>query len=84
MDLVRGWHYNRAYESALSLEAHFIYILDTYIVQILVHKHFDQVSSLLALEATEPVSELVMEVELIKIHFSTAKEISVNATIFSM
>ena len=60
MDLVRGWHYNRAYESALSLEGHFIYILDTYIVQILVHTHFDQVSSLLALEATEPVFELVM------------------------
>ena len=47
-------------------------------VQILVHLHFDLVSWLLALEATEPVSEPVtqMAVELVNIqtHFSTAKE----------
>ena len=40
------------------------------IVQILVHSHFDLVSSPLALEATEPVSEVVtqMAVGLINIH----------------
>ena len=40
------------------------------IVQILVHSHFDLVSWFLALEATEPVSELVtqMAVELINIY----------------
>jgi hypothetical protein len=39
---------------------------------------------LLALEATEPVSELVTQValELIKNHVSTVKEISVKATFF--
>ena len=39
-------------------------------LKILVHSHFDLVSWLLALEATEPVSELVtqMAVELINIH----------------
>ena len=41
-----------------------------WIVQILVHPEFDLVSLLEALEATEPVSELVtqMAVELINIH----------------
>ena len=41
-----------------------------YIVQILVHSHFDLVSLPLALEATEPVSELVtqMALELINNH----------------
>ena len=41
-----------------------------YVVQILVHSHFDLVSSLLALEATEPASEPVtqMALELINIH----------------
>ena len=40
------------------------------IVQILVHSNFELISSLLALDATEPVSELVtqMAVELINIH----------------
>ena len=40
------------------------------ILQILVHSHFDLVGWLLALEATEPVSELVtqMAVELINVH----------------
>ena len=40
------------------------------IVQILVHSHFDLVSSILILEATEPVSETVtqMVVELINNH----------------
>ena len=51
----------------------FIYIL----VQILVQSHFDTVISSLALEATEPVSEPVteMELELKKksSHFSRAK-----------
>ena len=39
-------------------------------VQILVHSHFDLVSSLLALEAPEQVSEPVtqMAIELINIH----------------
>ena len=49
-----------------------------WIVQILVQSHFELVSLLLALEATEPVSEPVtqMAVELINnhSHFSTAKE----------
>ena len=41
-----------------------------YVVQILVHLHFDLVCSVLALEATESLSELVtqMAVELINIH----------------
>ena len=40
------------------------------ILQILVHSHFDLVSWLLSLEATEPISELVtqMAVELINVH----------------
>ena len=52
----------------------FIYILDT--VQILVHSHFDLVSWLLALEATEPVSEQVtqMAVELINIHLISVQQ----------
>ena len=40
----------------------FIYILD--IVQILVHSHFDLVSLLLTLEATELLSELVTQMAL--------------------
>ena len=45
----------------------FIYILDS---SMIVHSHFDLVSSLLALEATEPVSEPVnqMALELINNH----------------
>ena len=39
----------------------FIYI---HLVQILVHSHFDLVSSPLALEATEPVSEMVTQMAL--------------------
>ena len=31
------------------------------VVQILVHSHFDLVSSLLALEATEPVTQMALE-----------------------
>ena len=48
----------------------FIYILDMYLVQILFHSYFDLVSWLLALEATEPISEPViqMAVEIINIH----------------
>ena len=47
-----------------------------YIVQILVHSHFDLVSSPLALEATEPVSEPVtqMVVELINIHLISVQQ----------
>ena len=46
------------------------------IVQILVHSHFDLASWLLALEATEPVSELVtqMAVELINIHLNSVQQ----------
>ena len=56
------------------------------IVEILVHSHFDLVSCLLAIEATEPVSEPVTQMALIKqsSHFSTAKEIRVKATFFFM
>ena len=58
-----------------------------YIVQILVHTHFDLVSWLLDLEATEPVSETVtqMAVGLINIYLisvHTAKEMSVKAIFF--
>ena len=47
-----------------------------YIVQILVHSHFDLVSWLLALERTESVSELVtqMAVELINIHLISVQQ----------
>ena len=46
------------------------------ILQTLVHSHFDLVSWLLALEATEPVSELVtqMAVELINIHLISVQQ----------
>ena len=46
------------------------------ILQILVHSHFDLVGWLLALEATEPVSELVtqMAVELINVHLISAQK----------
>ena len=58
------------------------------IFQILVQSHFELVSSVLALDATEPVSQPVsqMAVELIKksSHGSTAKEISVKSTFFFM
>ena len=55
-------------------------------VQILVYSHFDLVSWLLALEATEPISECLtqMAAELINIHLVSAKEISVKATFFFM
>ena len=48
--------------------------------------HCDIVSSLLALDATELVSEPLtqMVVEMINIHFSTVKEIRVKATFFFM
>ena len=52
------------YNSKEFLDQCFIlrFILSTfYIVQILVHSHFDLVSLLLALEATEPVSEMALE-----------------------
>ena len=45
-------------------------------VQILLHSYFDQVSWLLALEATEPVSEplLEMAVVLINIHLISVQQ----------
>ena len=68
-----------------------------YIVQILVNSHFELISSILALDSTEPVSQpvTIMAVEMTNIHlillqqkhsshFSTAKEISVKATFFFM
>ena len=47
-----------------------------YVVQILVHSDFDLVGSLLALEATEPVSELVaqMALELINNHLIAVQQ----------
>ena len=73
--LFKGGNYSRAET-----------IRENTVVQILVHSHFELVSSLLALDATEPVSEPVtqMAVELINIHFSTAKEMSVKVTFFFM
>ena len=52
-------------------QGRFIYIHSRYIVQILVHSHFD-----LALEATEPVYEPVTQttVELINIHLISVKQ----------
>ena len=52
------------------------YLHSRYLVQILVISHFDLVSLFLALEATEPVSELVtqMAVELINIHFISVQQ----------
>jgi hypothetical protein len=44
------------HKGMLSSLGRFIYILD---IQIIVHSHFDLFSSLLALEATELVSEQV-------------------------
>ena len=49
------------HKGMLSSLGHFIYILD---IQILVHSHFDLFSSLLALEATELVSEQVTQMAL--------------------
>ena len=49
--------------------------LTFWIVQILVHLHFDLVSWLLALEATEPVSQPVTQMAVKhSSHFRTAKE----------
>ena len=51
-------------------------------VQILVHSHFDlQVSSLLALDATEPISQPVtlITVEMVNIHLISVQQ-SVKAT----
>ena len=47
-----------------------------YIVQILVHSHIDLLSSILALKATELVSELVtqMTVELINIYLISVQQ----------
>ena len=47
-----------------------------WIVQILVHSHFDLVSSVLALDATEPVSEPVaqMALELINNHLISVQQ----------
>ena len=47
-----------------------------YLVQILVQSHFELVSSVLALEATEPVSEPVtqMAVELINNHLTSVQQ----------
>ena len=53
------------------------------IVQILVQSHFELVNSVLALKATEPVSEPVTEMAIELINISTAKEMSVKATSFS-
>ena len=52
-----------------------------YVVQILVHSHFKLVSSLLALDATEPISQPVaqMAVEIINIHLIS---VSVKARYF--
>ena len=50
------------------------------IVQI--QSHFELVISILALEATELVSEQVTQMTVELIHFSAAKEISVKATFF--
>ena len=46
------------------------------LVQNLVQSHFEQISSVLGLEATEPVSEQVtqMAVELINIHFISVQQ----------
>ena len=56
------------------------------IVQIIAHSHFEPVSLLLALEATELVTEPVTEMPLESINnhliFITTKEISVKATFF--
>ena len=48
----------------------FVYILDNYLVQISFHSHFNLVSLLLVLEATESVSEPITQVrvELINNH----------------
>ena len=50
------------------------------VVQILFHSHFDLVSSLLALEATEPVSEPVtqMALELINNHLISVQQNTVG------
>ena len=66
------------------MRGRFIYILDNsnsssfkfLFIQILVHSHFDLVSSLLDLEATEMVSEPVtqMAVELINIHLISVQQ----------
>ena len=47
-----------------------------WIVQILVHSHFDLVSSVLALDATEPASETVaqMALELIQNHLISVQQ----------
>ena len=47
-----------------------------YVVQILVHSHFEQVSSLLDLDATEPVFQPVtqMAVDLINIHLISVQQ----------
>ena len=59
-----------------------------YIVQILGQSHFELVSSVLALEETEPVAEPItqMAVELIKqlSLISIVEEMSVKATLFFM
>ena len=54
----------------------FIYILDSYLAQILIHSYFELVSSLLALDATQSVSELVtqMAVEMINIHLISVQQ----------
>ena len=55
-------------------------------VQILVQSNYELVSSVLALEATEPVPELTtqMAVELINNHFSTIQEMIAKAKFFFM
>ena len=53
------------------------------IVQILMNSHFDLVISILALDATEKVSQTVTEMaDKQSSNFSSAKEISVKATFF--
>ena len=54
----------------------FFYLHSKYVVQILVQSHFDLVSLSLALEATEPVSELVTEMalELINNHLISVQQ----------
>ena len=54
------------------------------IVQILVYSHFDLVSSLLALDAIEPVSQPVIQVavEMISIHLIWVRQKSKNYILF--
>ena len=61
-----------------------IHLQSRYVVQNKVHSHFDLVSWLLGLEATEPVPEPVTQMAVEFISFSTANEMSLKATFFFM